>query len=228
MICPLCDKPLYEIELAGQTVDRCDECVGTWFDEDELGKVLRLADAAEGTKPHESKRPRPLPCPHCQEPMSVVNYAHDSGVFINKCQECAGVWLREGQLEQIASYRQGTPAEKALAASMGADFRRQRRWDTLRGAIRSRRLVVLVVLIYIGLGIASGGGLQSVLSIGKALAIPAGCIWFCDSWGRLTGIALGLGRPVVTRESQGDFLAIAAWFFLLIPLVMMLISLFKQ
>jgi len=42
-----------------------------------------------------------LDCPCCNTPMRVVNYAGDTGVFIDKCPSCGAVWLDNEELEKI-------------------------------------------------------------------------------------------------------------------------------
>jgi len=45
--------------------------------------------------------PRSLTCPCCGSPMRVVNYAEDSGVFVDRCAGCGAIWLDADELEEI-------------------------------------------------------------------------------------------------------------------------------
>ncbi len=40
-----------------------------------------------------SQPDRTLSCPACSHPMNVINYAGDSGVFVDRCDVCSGLWL---------------------------------------------------------------------------------------------------------------------------------------
>ena len=40
-------------------------------------------------------------CPHCGVAMQPFNYAGDSGVILDKCPSCGGLWLDDGDLERV-------------------------------------------------------------------------------------------------------------------------------
>jgi Zn-finger nucleic acid-binding protein len=44
---------------------------------------------------------RQLPCPACGGIMSLVNYANDSGIFVDRCNGCDGLWLDQLELEKV-------------------------------------------------------------------------------------------------------------------------------
>lgn len=67
---------------------------------------------------------------------------------------------------------------------------------------------VLLVFMMTGSGESTFRALLFVL-------LPLMCIWFSDAMGRLTGISIGLGRPVVTESTPGVFVAIAGWILLI-------------
>ncbi len=112
MQCPRCDgHSLSAQTLSGIEVDRCPSCNGVWLDRGEGEMVTRpgelpaavieeiqaLADGAAA--PDQSA---PLPCPRCEATMRRERYA-ESAVEIDRCR--CGVWLDDGELEKIASYR---------------------------------------------------------------------------------------------------------------------------
>jgi len=210
--------------LKGQTVDRCDACGGTWFDESELGQVVTWTESSPLPHSNEPKSVTCLVCPKCDATMKLVNYAYDSGVFINKCQTCSGVWLAEGQLERIVSYRAGTPATKALANAMAAEICVANRWQRLRGIIRSRSLSSIVAVIYLLVALFATGDAEVVFRVFIFVLLPLACIWFPDAFGNLRGISLGLGRPAITQTTPGDFVAIGGWIVLLCPAIVILIT----
>ena len=165
-----------------------------------------------------------LTCPNCDTAMRVVNYAYDSEVFISKCQKCSGVWLAEGQLERIANYRVGTPATNALAEAIATEMRVANRWQRLRGIIRSRVLSGIVAIVYLLVPLFATGEAEVVFRVFCFEILPLACIWFPDAFGNLKGISLGLGRPAITQETSGDFVAIGGWVVLLCPAIVVLIT----
>ncbi|WP_372720667.1 hypothetical protein [Novipirellula sp.] len=67
---------------------------------------------------------------------------------------------------------------------------------------------VLLVFTMTGSGESAFRALLFVL-------LPLLCIWFSDAMGRLTGISMGLGRPVITKGTPGVFVAIGGWILLI-------------
>ena len=224
MRCPSCDKALTCETFHGQTIDRCPLCDGIWLDESELGPVV--PQFAPPDSP--SATPKPcsdgLTCPKCNGSMAPFNYAHDSGVFINKCASCGGIWLQSGQLELLAQYRAGTPAIQSLGNAFADEIRRSNRWQFARRVLRSRLLSGIVAIVYLVVALLATANLESVLRLTAFLLLPMTCIWFPDAMGSLKGIRLGLVRPMITQSTPGDFVALGGWILLLCPVVVALIA----
>lgn len=119
--CPSCGATLQQVHHEGVELDRCPNGHGLWLDRGELRQVVlsEVADrpeaeegaahaAASRDAGHavvaEADRPR-RPCPVCQEPLRLTEYAA-SGIAIDECVE-HGVWLDDGELEQIEAYAEG-------------------------------------------------------------------------------------------------------------------------
>ncbi len=111
MICPNGHKNLEKAFFHNVEVDYCPECLGIWFDKDELGwarddKDLQLnwldfdiwRDKARFEISASSRR-----CPVCRIPFAKVNYDHSS-VNIDFCKKCQGIWLDRGEFKQIIVY----------------------------------------------------------------------------------------------------------------------------
>ncbi|MCA9173998.1 MAG: zf-TFIIB domain-containing protein [Planctomycetales bacterium] len=154
--------------------------------------------------------------------MAAFNYAHDSGVFISKCDSCGGVWLETGQLELIAQYRSGSPAIQRLGNAMADEMLAANKLQFARRLLRSRLLSGIVAIGYLLFIVLATGSLQSVLSLLLGLMLPMVCIWFPDAMGNLKGISLGFARPMITETTPGDFVAIGGWLLLLCPAAMAL------
>ena len=67
-------------------------------------------------------------CPTCGEPMQVITYGGDTGVYVDRCESCDGLWLDQQELEriQILSERWADEGPSQLAAI----------WDQLETARR--------------------------------------------------------------------------------------------
>lgn len=111
MICPLCKLPLDKSLLSNVEVDFCPRCYGMWFEENELqlakdekDRNLRWLDVdlwkdeslfriTSGAKL----------CPFDRLPLYEVGYG-DSGILVNVCSICQGVWLDRGEFKSIIVY----------------------------------------------------------------------------------------------------------------------------
>ena len=111
MLCPICKKELKGAIFYGVEVDFCPNCLGLWFEEDEL----RLA---KDTKDKElqwldidlwkdGKKFKIFPgirlCPSCRLPLYEVYYG-DSRIIIDICSLCKGIWLDRGEFKRIIEY----------------------------------------------------------------------------------------------------------------------------
>lgn len=114
MNCPDCLNQLEkkDFRATGIAIHECVGCHGRWFDRQELFKAKDNTDddlcwldfdpfdrqADKFVRPSEKKT-----CPRCQKIMDSLAYA-ESGVVINRCQQCQGVWVHHGEFEKIIRY----------------------------------------------------------------------------------------------------------------------------
>lgn len=154
--------------------------------------------------------------------MTAFDYAYDSGVSLKQCTACQGVWVESGQLQLIAHYRVGSPAIQGLGKALGDEIRAANRLRVARSLLRSRALASMVAITYLLVAWWAKGTVEPVLRLLAFLPIPLMCIWYPAAMGNLTGVALGLGRPVITEKSPADVVAICGWLLLLCPLVVAL------
>jgi Zn-finger nucleic acid-binding protein len=113
-ICPRCQVRLAVVELEGVPLETCDRCAGHWI---ELPHRLKqIIDARKGrlspeelaeairdgrhTMAIEAVREN-LPCPACRGAMEPFNYGGDSGIILDKCHRCGGIWLDAGELDRV-------------------------------------------------------------------------------------------------------------------------------
>jgi len=111
MICPQKHSSLQKALFHNVEVDYCPECLGVWFDRDELtyakdDKDQELnwldfdiwRDKARFSLVRQEKR-----CPVCRIPFVEVHY--DKSHFkIDFCKKCQGVWLDRGEFKKIIEY----------------------------------------------------------------------------------------------------------------------------
>jgi len=102
------------MDYEGIRIDSCGDCGGTWLDAGELKHVVRarevrfdpderraIASAAKITGIKMSEVDRAYTCPKCKEKTSAIHYGGDSGIIIDRCPACRGIWLDRGELEKI-------------------------------------------------------------------------------------------------------------------------------
>lgn len=108
MNCPICKKQLKSAILHNTEVDYCPDCLGLWFDQNELSwakdnkdKELSWLDIdlwKEESKFNVSYGIRVCPC--CRVPLYEVFYG-DSKIIVDVCNLCHGVWLDRAEFKKI-------------------------------------------------------------------------------------------------------------------------------
>ena len=111
LICPKCKQELNRAIFYNTEVDYCSQCLGLWFDQEELrlakddkDKNLNWLDIDlwEDEKSFKVSRGT-VPCPSCRLPLYEVYYG-DSRVLVDLCNLCQGVWLDRGEFKKIIDY----------------------------------------------------------------------------------------------------------------------------
>jgi uncharacterized protein len=115
MQCPACRSTLYEENDSGIAIDRCGSCNGVWLDGKELTQIIEARERSftdEVVEKVKSAIPKAIEgyqrtedsgriCPRCSITLRPYNYAYSTGVIVDRCPECKGVWTDYGELEQI-------------------------------------------------------------------------------------------------------------------------------
>ncbi len=111
MNCPRCQTELETRSVEGVEIDECRDCQGIWLDAE---KLRRLKD---GTDPdlqwmdfelwdHADRfhlTEKPIDCPACSVPLVAIEYG-DTGVAIDCCNGCRGVWLDADEFGKIIAH----------------------------------------------------------------------------------------------------------------------------
>jgi Zn-finger nucleic acid-binding protein len=109
MKCPRCtDATLVSRKINDLEVDLCPQCHGVWLDQGELDQArdmiapdLQWLDFEIWKHPEQFKLTKvPLICPECEGEMLALNYGQ-TGVEIDVCPNCRGVWLDAGEFDGI-------------------------------------------------------------------------------------------------------------------------------
>lgn len=128
MQCPSCKSTLSTIQYEGIQIESCDACQGEWLDAGELKHIVQVretrfdeqerravAAAVKITGVDVEQADRDLVCPKCTDRTNAINYGGDTGIVIDKCQGCGGVWLDGGEMENIQKvvegWEDGLPAD---------------------------------------------------------------------------------------------------------------------
>lgn len=114
MICPNCATFLQTIEYEGVNVQACDGCGGEFVGPTELRAIINTREATFGgylhdlVQDHQPMFGTPIGgdgrnrvCPACGGEMGVINYGGDTGVSVDRCEDCGGIWLDHEELEKV-------------------------------------------------------------------------------------------------------------------------------
>ncbi len=108
MECPKCQEKLQNRAIKSVKFHECVKCQGTWFDADTLRKLkdqtdpdLKWMDFELWRHPDQVHLTATrIPCPACDVELVAVDY-DKTGVDVEFCQQCRGVWLDAGKFEKI-------------------------------------------------------------------------------------------------------------------------------
>lgn len=115
--CPRCHSPLLALKIQmgeAYPVHRCKRCLGTFFGNEDLLRLLgnvadgrgldadRIAQLCKET-PREIWPIAYIPCPECQQTMLRTNFGEGCGVVGDRCKE-HGVWLDGGELGRLLNW----------------------------------------------------------------------------------------------------------------------------
>jgi len=103
--CPKCrTASMHAHPVEGLNLERCDTCRGIYLDEGELLTILerRLgvqADTLQFSAISDAMDAVAAICPHCEQLMPRIETS--SGLTVDLCRDCKGVFLDEGELATL-------------------------------------------------------------------------------------------------------------------------------
>ncbi len=114
MQCPQCSASLQATVYEGVPIHTCDTCGGEFVGGEEFARIVEhrhehfsnelrteLAECKPAFGEVSTQPERSLGCPACGREMAVANYAGDSGIFVDRCSVCGGLWLDQAELEKV-------------------------------------------------------------------------------------------------------------------------------
>src|SRR5688572_20650233 len=99
MNCPV-DRTvqLVTISVEGVSIEHCGKCNGHWL---QAGELAKLASRDDSVEPEVSvSRDSNRLCPEDSTPLTEVEFPEQSGLKIDVCSECKGIWLDAYELGQ--------------------------------------------------------------------------------------------------------------------------------
>jgi Zn-finger nucleic acid-binding protein len=102
--CPACGHDLMAATHSGVEIDECAKCLGIWLDHGELEALAEMDNLprrllSARIPGNISLRPDGTrPCPRCARFLVGTTV---KGVRLDLCSDCQGVWLDQGELNQI-------------------------------------------------------------------------------------------------------------------------------
>ena len=100
--CPRCVGELEPITYEGVDLDVCLLCRGLWFDQGELAKFNNF-DSDFPLGPGKPVKGKAIGghCPRCSVVMNVTRYAPGTKFQVDRCADCGGVWLDNGEIGKV-------------------------------------------------------------------------------------------------------------------------------
>ena len=111
--CPRCQCGLAAAAYEDVRVETCRQCGGHWLTRPALKQIIDTREQEWTAKDLEAIKNAPrmpvaleeirerFACPVCREPMEPFNFAGDSGILLDRCNRCGGIWLDAGELEKV-------------------------------------------------------------------------------------------------------------------------------
>lgn len=102
--CPTCHNAALnpcKVKHSHIQIDQCPDCLGMWFEDEELSRIIPDSQLDMTIDPDTKSSKRH--CPQCSG-MKLQQIHHaSSGITIDLCKQCHGVWLDHGELQKLKS-----------------------------------------------------------------------------------------------------------------------------
>ncbi len=116
MICPNCkNTPLFILEFKDIELDFCPECLGIWFDSEELQWILQgnFIEKEKFEEQHSSSE-QPKKCPRCRKNMKKVVSKDIKTVLYDICPAGHGIWFDREEIENLVEHYKELPGAESF------------------------------------------------------------------------------------------------------------------
>lgn len=114
-------------------MDFCPKCGGIWISQEDFTRSIKKEPPEDlpEEKVLQMEEPiwaeSPLACPKCARKMAKAVYDYRSGIKVDRCEECRGIWLDRGELGRLRAYiRKKIPEEQIIMAKLQAQIVKRR------------------------------------------------------------------------------------------------------
>jgi len=124
--CPDCSVAMSQKSFFGVLLDTCEHCAGIFFDEGEVSQIRERGGVRAFDELDTMIQPEPghvvsvqhdtRKCPACHDGMRRFRYLYSSPVFLDSCDGCGGVWIENGELQQMREYIQSVKEGRPSSA----------------------------------------------------------------------------------------------------------------
>lgn len=104
LTCPVCDTTSMRAFKTSENVeiDMCDKCHGVFFEKGELADAVELSvDIPQFSQVVAAAQASDKNCPRCDIKLVEFEYAEGTGLMIDYCKKCSGIWLDRGELSRV-------------------------------------------------------------------------------------------------------------------------------
>jgi Zn-finger nucleic acid-binding protein len=147
----------------GVAIQTCDGCGGEFVAPASILRIVQTREVVFGEKfralfaDHQpvfgipaGQTERKLHCPGCNGPMRLLNFAVDTGVCVDRCDACGGIWLDNQELEKlqiIIEIFQDRLPEQLKAISFKLEDARHRAAASCRKCFRGSRFAFVNAML---------------------------------------------------------------------------------
>lgn len=138
MQCPIDTRTLVAKQIHNLEIDVCLKCRGVWFDEGEFRSAVRSIASFELPEKYQVSLPkekspalhlheRNLSCPKDGAKLETLHYDPPSGIYLDRCGKCGGIWLDGGEISLVKKQLAPNPAMDALVRAFAEHSREETR-----------------------------------------------------------------------------------------------------
>jgi len=91
-----------------------------YFAREDAERIRKLREQQAATRHAEERKTHHMKCPKCGADLFTQDF---HGVQIDRCPECLGIWLDQGEVEQLMKHEEGGVLRRVMS-DVAASIRR--------------------------------------------------------------------------------------------------------